>query len=118
MELPFDPEAMDREFGGRFRIGVVAEAAPHGWETFKKLSGMDPTMARIFEETCGETTKGDAERGKWGRTMPGHESRGNPIEWRASFQQVPRKSWRTVEKRESGIWVTYVDLSDRGRVTS
>jgi hypothetical protein len=102
---------MDRECGGRFRIGVVAEAAPHSWESFKKLSGIAPEMVRAFETVCEVPTASDPERGRWGRTLPGNQDRGNPREWWASFQPVPRRFWRTVEKREGGEWVMYVDVT-------
>jgi hypothetical protein len=87
-ETPFDPAKMDEVFKGRFRIGVIAEAASHGWESFKKLSGMDKAVARALERT----------------------KYGDPTEWRASFQPVERKQWRTVEKLESGLWIRYADL--------
>lgn len=91
-EVPFDPDEMDKLFNGRFRIGVIAEAAPHGWESFKKMSGMPKITQQSFERM-------------------GTEGKGNPIEWRASFQPVERKQWRTVEKMKSGLWIRYVDLN-------
>lgn len=111
VESNFDPEVMDKVCGGRFRIGVVAEAAPHSWESFKKLSGIAPEMVRVFETVCEVSTEADPERGKWGRTLPGNQDRGNPREWWASFQPVPRKMWRTCEKRVDGEWAMYVDLT-------
>jgi hypothetical protein len=109
-ETPFDPAVMERDFLGRFRIGVLPEAAPHGWETFKKLSGMDKDMARTFESVTMLAKYGD------------------PKHWRASFVAVPRKFWRTVEKLTApdritwsaagigksvvgeGVWTTHEDL--------
>jgi hypothetical protein len=85
---PFDPDKMDRDFG-RFRIGVLAEAVPHGWASFKRLSGIPSELVKHFE-----TSKGY----------------GNPYEWRASFQAVEKKHWRAVEQLHHGIWVSYVDL--------
>jgi hypothetical protein len=89
-EKPFDPDKMDREMG-RFRIGVLAEAARHGWESFKKLSGIDKDVAMALERMAAE-------------------GKGNPVEWRVSFHPVERLQWRTVEKMVSGVWVRYVDL--------
>lgn len=89
-EKPFDPEEMEQVFKGRFRIGVLPEAAPHGWESFKRLSGMKKEIAEVMEQ--------------------GVEKNGNPREWRASFSPVPRKMWRTIERLVSGVWVTHVEL--------
>lgn len=96
-ETPFDAEAMDRDFG-RYRIGVLPEAAPHGWETFKKLSGIQKDIAESLEKMV--------------------ESHGNPREWRASFSPVPRKMWRTVERLVSGVWVTHVELEPKSKSTT
>jgi len=84
---PFDAAWMDKHMG-RYRIGVLPEAAPHGWRSYVKLARVDPELVKVFE-------KGEL---------------GNPDEWRHSFQPVPSKLWRTVEKLEHGVWVTHVDL--------
>ena len=88
---------METAFKGRYRIGVTAEVAPQGWESFKRLSGIDKEVAHQMETRLGF---------------------GNPKEWRASFQPVPRKKWRSVERLINGVWVTYVELeSSKGTVS-
>ncbi len=88
--VPFDPKVMDELFGGRFRIGVLPEAAPHSWPSFKRLSGIDKKVATAMEEGIGF---------------------GNPHEWRASFAPVERRLWRTIERCVEGIWVTHLELT-------
>lgn len=86
----FDAAWMDKEMG-RYRIGVVPEAAPHGWRTYVKLASVPKEIVESME-----------------RADPAEM--GNPNEWRHSLQPVPRKFWRTIEKLVSGVWVTHVDL--------
>jgi hypothetical protein len=85
----FDAEWMDKNMG-RYRIGVLPEAAPHGWRSYVKLARVPPEIAASLEK--------------------GSPKLGNPDEWRHSLQPVPRKLWRTVEKLEHGVWVTHVEL--------
>lgn len=96
-EEPFDPEVMEKLFLGRFRIGVVADAAPQGWESFKRLSGIDKQVAASMESST---------------------EYGNVHEWRASFQPVPRKKWLSIEKLVNGVWVTYLELQPKSKALS
>jgi hypothetical protein len=89
-ETEFDPDWMDKHMG-RFRIGVIPEAAPHGWRTYVKLASVQKEIVEVME-------KADPAR------------LGSPNEWRHSLQPVPRKMWRTVEKMEHGIWIKHVDI--------
>jgi hypothetical protein len=86
----FDPEWMDRNMG-RFRIGVVSEAAPHDWATIQKLAKIPRAVARSMER---------ADKAEWG----------DPAQWWGSLVPVAQTLWRTVQRMESGVWVTHVDL--------
>ena len=87
---PFDATWMDKNMG-RFRIGVIAEAAPHDWKTLKKLANIPHEVALSMER---------ANKAEFG----------DPAEWYGSLTPVLREQWRTVERMERGIWVKHVDL--------
>ncbi len=85
-------EDMDVTFHGRFRIGVPPDAAQHGWETYKRLSGINRQVAAAMESL-------DPKK------------HGDVREFRASFRPVPNKLWKTCEKLENGVWVTYAEVA-------
>jgi len=91
----YSGEEMD-EILGRYRIGVIATAARHGWESFKRLSGIDKGLARSME-TADPATSGDVRH------------------WRASFQPVGREHWRAVERLVSGVWLSTDGISVAGQ---
>jgi len=91
----FTGEEMD-QIVGRYRIGVVATAARHGWESFKRLSGIDKGLARSME-TADPAVSGDVRH------------------WRASFQPVGREHWRAVERLVAGVWLSTDGISVAGQ---
>jgi hypothetical protein len=75
---------------GLVRIAVEDSAAPHGWEAFKRLSGIRPRFARgLYRVAIGEGAK--------------------PSQWFASFEPVPISRWLAVELWTPEGWVPMPD---------
>jgi len=64
--------------GGLVRIGVAPETAPHDWNEFKRLSGIQPKLARGLYNSA-------IEQGS------------RPRDWRVTFDPVPQSAWLSVE---------------------
>ncbi len=70
---------------GCVRIVVDEETAPHDWNAYKRLSGVNRKFARaLYSSAIG-----------WGS---------RPGQWRVSFEPVPREKWVRIEILENGIW--------------
>ena len=63
---------------GLFRIGVLADTAPHDWQAFKKLSGITAKAA-----------EGLYNRAKVQDARPG--------QWYVTFETVPKFAWISIE---------------------
>jgi hypothetical protein len=71
--------------GGRVRIGVAPQTAPHDWSAFLRLSGINQQMAD-------------------GLAQVAREHGADPEDWFVSFDQVPAAAWRPVEWWFAGAW--------------
>ncbi len=72
--------------GGLARIGIAPQTAPHDWKTFKQQSGISPKAAKEIYNTAIQ-----------GGSRPG--------QWFASFENVPKSKWLTIEILEGDAWV-------------
>jgi hypothetical protein len=81
----FNKEETATRAGGLVRIGVLPEVAPLTWEDFKRLSGINPKMARALYQGA-------------------IQSGARPGEWRATFDLVPKEKWQAVEIWQDGKW--------------
>ena len=64
--------------GGLVRIGVSDDAAPYGFEEWKKMSGCKPKMAKGLDDSAIRAGV-------------------RPSEWRVSFDVVPPSKFEIVE---------------------
>jgi hypothetical protein len=71
--------------GGLVRIGVAPESAPHDWQAYRRLSGVDPGVAR-------------------GLAKAAKKQRADPRQWYVSFEPVPAAVWLAVEVWGNGQW--------------
>lgn len=71
--------------GGRVRVGVAPQTAPHDWAAFVRLSGISQDMAD-------------------GLVQAARERGADPGDWFASFDPVPAAAWRAVEWWFAGAW--------------
>lgn len=63
---------------GLYRIEVVPEAAPYGWEEFKRLSNIPERMAKSLARVA-------------------REQRSNHRDWRVSFEPIAADKWLRIE---------------------
>jgi hypothetical protein len=71
--------------GGLVRIGVAPETAPHDWQAYRRLSGVDPRVAS-------------------GLAKAARAQGADPRQWYVSFEAVPASQWIAVEIWEAGGW--------------
>ena len=71
------------------RIGVSPVTAPYLWSTLKRLSRMNDRMSRGL--VAAALAKG-----------------ADPMEWRGTFESVPREKWVAVEVWQDSRFVPYV----------
>lgn len=76
--------------GGLARIGVAPEVAPCDWKAFKQLSGISSKAAKELYNAA---------------TQAGSR----PVQWFASFENVPRSKWLAVEVLEGTEWVGRIE---------
>ena len=73
--------------GGLARIGVSEDTARYGWKALRHISNMDSYMAKHLVKRALEVGT-------------------NPREWRGTFDAVPYKKWKAVERFDgNGMWV-------------
>lgn len=71
--------------GGKIRIGVAPETAPHSFAAFRRLSGIDPRFAD-------------------GLAVVAREHGSDAEDWFVSFDPVPASAWLRVEWWFGGAW--------------
>ena len=72
--------------GGLARIGIAPETAPCDWKTFKQQSGISSKAAKELYNAAVR-------------------SGSRPGQWFASFENVPKSKWLTIEILENDAWV-------------
>ena len=74
--------------GGLIRIGVDPETAPHDWQAFKSLSGINSKHAKgLYQAAC--------------------QCGAHPGEWFVSFDPVSCDKWRAVEVFDGTNWKSF-----------
>jgi hypothetical protein len=79
-------EETARYGGGLVRIGVAPESAPHNWQAYRRLSGVNPHIAS-------------------GLAKSGKDQGADPRHWYVSFEPVPAALWMAVEAWHNGPWI-------------
>jgi CheY-like chemotaxis protein len=84
-------------WGGLYRIGVLAETAPHNWENLVFLSNIPPAEARALKKVADQDGA-------------------DPAEWFGTFDPVDSAKWVSVEKLVDGVWQAWSE-KEPSRVT-
>lgn len=74
--------------GGLARIEVQPEAAPHKWQSYLRLSGVKPKLAKAMADI-------------------GMRSGSGPAYWRVSFGPIPKAQWIAIEINHGTGWVAW-----------
>jgi hypothetical protein len=78
-------ETTDRFFG-LGRVAIALATAPIDWVEFRRVSGVDPKMAK-------------------GMAVAAWDAQSDPELWRVSFEPVEREAWLSVERWDGARWV-------------
>jgi len=84
--IPLDKKQTHELGRGLVRIGVSEETAPHRWPALKRLG-------RISSKTAARLVRAAYRDGA------------DPMQWRGTFDPVPRSLWVAVEVLENDEWV-------------